>query len=95
VPKTVHLDTRPIYLPAPSLARASCTGRCGQYLWPFLQFLKDNRKKTAHLIPYLIAPTRQTSETGGMVDLSGDDLEALAAAHMHTPITTKLRRLLE
>jgi len=30
-----------------------------------------------------------------MVDLSGDDLEALAAAHMHTPITTKLRRLLE
>jgi hypothetical protein len=49
----------------------------------------------AKLLPHLRAHTRQAPEGGQTAELTNDNWRDLARGHAHTPVATKLRKLLE
>jgi len=51
--------------------------------------------ETKKILPYLSAHTRQASERGEVVVLEGDNWKVFPSAHLNTPVSTKLTRLME
>ena len=51
--------------------------------------------ETKELLPYLSAHTRQASERGEEIVLESNNWKVFASAHLNTPVSTKLTRLME
>src|SRR5436190_2213313 len=70
---------------------------CGRYelAFPLAEELEANRADFETYLPFVRAHTRQASEAGAPATLTADNFKALAAGHQHTPVTEKLRKVLE
>lgn len=71
--------------------------RCGRFVVTrqLLDAMEKLNADDQHLLPYLSAHTRQTTEQGILVELNRNNWRDLARAHTTTPVSQKVNKLLE
>ncbi len=70
---------------------------CGRYVISCLTstVLGAVDAEDGKLVPYLRAHTKQATGAGGIAELTEANWRDLARGHMNTPVTTKLRKVME